>query len=247
MDEGIREKISEIWPYFTVADATAWDTDPFVSSLIPSSQRPKSILPSAKSVIVVRTPVSPTILHTAPSIFYKEHYKTLNIQLDLIAQQIATLLDAEGFDAVPVARDGYQGIRGLKEDSSSFFSHRHAAYLSGLGTFGLNNTLLTKTHGPRVRLTSIITSAELKPGTPLKEDICIKCGKCVSSCPANALNGDMYPGGLDKMSCVGRTEKLAERGITPCGICIAVCPIGKRVIPPSEEFVKSVQKYELRN
>jgi epoxyqueuosine reductase QueG len=238
------DAIGNIWPYFTVADASAWDTDPLVSSMIPSAWRPKSIMPSARSVIVIWVPVSPTILYTAPSIYYREHYRTLNTLLDITAQRISTLLDAKGYDAAYVPRDGYDGIEGLKKDPSSFFSHRHAAYLSGLGTFGISNVILTKSHGPRVRFTSIITSAELPAGKPMEEELCIECMKCVNDCPASALSEEGYPDGMDKPLCVNRSEELAVRGISPCGVCIAVCPIGKKVPPPTDEFIDLVQKYE---
>lgn len=241
----LSDMIRDIWPHFAVADASAWDTDPLVSATVPFDKRPKAIMPSAKSVIVIWAPVSPTILHTAPSLYYREHYRTLNILLDITAQRIATLLDSEGYDAAYVPRDGYQGMEGLRKDPSSFFSHRHAAYLAGMGTFGISNVLLTETHGPRVRFTSIITSADLPAGSPMKKELCIKCMKCVNECPVNAINGDVYPGGFDKLLCVERSGTLADKGISPCGICIAVCPVGKKVPRPSNDFIETVHKYEI--
>lgn len=243
-DNDLSDAVRDIWPHFAVADASAWETDPLVYSIIPSSGRPKSILPSARSVIVLWVPVSSTILYTAPSIYYREHYRTLNTLLDITAQKITTLFDAQGYDAVYVPRDGYHGIEGLKKDPSSFFSHRHAAYLAGLGTFGINNTLLTKSHGPRVRLTSIITSAELPAGKPMEKELCIECMKCVQECPVSALSEKGYPGGMNKFLCVDRSEELAVRGISPCGLCITVCPVGKKTVPPVDEFIDRVRKYE---
>ncbi len=244
-DNGLIDNIREIWPHFAIADADAWDTDPLVSATIPSAQRPRSIMPSAKSVVVIWVPVSPTIIHTAPSIYYREHYKTLNTLLDVTSQRIATMLDAAGYDAAYVPRDGYHGIEGLRKDPSSFFSHRHAAYLAGLGTFGINNVLLTETHGPRVRFASVITSADLPAGKLSNNKLCTECMRCVRECPAGALSGDTYPEGLDKALCVERSGALAKRGISPCGRCIAVCPVGKAVEPPSEDFTKAVRRYEI--
>lgn len=68
--------------------------------------------------------------------------------------------------------------------------------------------------------------------------------KCVKECPISALNEEGYLGGMDKALCVSRSEELAVRGISPCGICIAVCPIGKKVTPPVEGFIDVVRKYE---
>ena len=177
---------------------------------------------------------------------YKEHYKTVNLRLDALALDIATMLDNEGYDAVPITRDGYHGIRGLKESPSSFFSHRHAAYLAGLGTFGINHTVLTETHGSRVRFASVVTSADLTAESPMFENVCINCNKCVDVCPVDALTDEPYPGGFDKFLCVDRSDELAKEGIAPCGLCIAVCPVGRKVPPPMEDFREKVQSYKLK-
>jgi epoxyqueuosine reductase QueG len=52
--------------------------------------------------------------------------------------------------------------------------------------------------------------------------------RCVKSCPVSALGGDAYPAGLtNKDACSARSEALLRRFISPCGICIKVCPVGE--------------------
>jgi epoxyqueuosine reductase QueG len=115
----------------------------------------------------------------------------------------------------------------LKENAVTFFSHRHAAYLAGLGTFGINNMLLTPQFGPRVRFTSIFTSAEIGSDPVMEKELCIKCMRCVSICPVKAIPGTNYPDGLTvKNRCATRSEALLKRFISPCGLCIKVCPVG---------------------
>jgi len=47
-------------------------------------------------------------------------------------------------------------------------------------------------------------------------------------CPAEALDEEDYPQGLtDKKSCAAHSAELAQKGISPCGICIKVCPVGE--------------------
>jgi epoxyqueuosine reductase QueG len=47
-------------------------------------------------------------------------------------------------------------------------------------------------------------------------------------CPTKALEEKEYPLGLtDKMSCASYSAKLNQRGVSPCGICIKVCPVGE--------------------
>ena len=52
--------------------------------------------------------------------------------------------------------------------------------------------------------------------------------RCVKMCPAQALDEKDYPQGLtDKKSCTAHSAELNQRGISPCGICIKVCPVGE--------------------
>ena len=116
----------------------------------------------------------------------------------------------------------------LRKNPVAFFSHRHAALLAGLGTFGVNNTLLTPEYGPRVRFGSVITAADLPPDPLLAENLCTRCMLCVRACPAGALDERDYPEGLtDKAACAANSAELARHHISPCGICIKVCPVGE--------------------
>ena len=228
-----------------VADAAAWDTDPLVSSRIGEGRRPKDIMPSAKSVIVIGIPVQSTILDTAPSIYYGELYKTVNQLLDNATERLALELIHLGYHAVYVPRDGYHGIEGLKRSPESFFSHRHAAYLAGLGNFGYNNMLLTKRYGPRIRLSSVITDAPLPSGKPMEERLCIGCARCTKVCPMGAVGDDDYPLSItDKPLCVSNSEKLRSKGISPCGRCIAVCPVGEdRIGGPNDAAIERIRSF----
>ncbi len=117
---------------------------------------------------------------------------------------------------------------------SSNWSQRHVAYAAGLGTFSLNDALITP-KGIAVRLGSVVTSAELKPSPRPYENFrsnCLfyrngSCGRCVARCPAGAITES----GHDKIKCreflYGRQkELLKEEGRTGyvgqyygCGLC----------------------------
>jgi len=69
------------------------------------------------------------------------------------------------------------------------FSHRQAAIAARLGVKGWNNLLVTPQFGPRIRLGSLLTTAEFDFKPPaLPENLCNKCGKCLDICPVNALD-----------------------------------------------------------
>ena len=88
--------------------------------------------------------------------------------------------------------------------------------------------ILTPEYGPRIRFGSILSTANL-PADPLLDDhLCIHCMRCVDMCPSEALNKEEYPEGLtDKKACATYSAALNERYVSPCGICIKVCPVGE--------------------
>ncbi len=209
------------------AAADAWDEPPF-EPWPPIEFHPKAIFPGCRTVIVLGLPVTLPILETSPSIWYQELYKNLNAQLDERAYRLSQLLNELGHASVYVPRDGYGTVELLVESPYAFFSHRHAAYLAGLGTFGINNMLLTREYGPRVRFVSVLTAAELPPGGPMEKGLCVRCMRCAKACPVQAIGDVAYPeASIDKRRCAARSVELKKRYRSPCGICIKVCPVGE--------------------
>jgi len=220
---------------------------------IPEEFWPQSIYSEVKTVIVIGLPVTLPIVETAPSIYYHELYGTVNRLLDDDAYQLANFLTGKGYPSIYLPRDGYGDINVLLKRPLSFFSHKHAAYLAGLGSFGLNNVLLTPEYGPRVRFTSIFTTLELEGSPIIKDDLCTRCLLCQKMCPANAIlkaedasNADSdtresadsdtmkiptrpryFPPPMKKLKCAHRSKKLRKTFNNPCGICIKVCPVGE--------------------
>ncbi|MBR5999052.1 MAG: epoxyqueuosine reductase [Candidatus Methanomethylophilaceae archaeon] len=229
------------------ADTGLWSRDPIVSKRIGTKNRPDSVMQGARTAIVMGIPIPHTTLMTAPSIAYNQMYRNVNSMLDIAAQRISMELMARGYQAMPIPRDGYHGIEGLRDTASAFFSHRHAAYLAGLGTFGVNNIIITPRNGPRIRWVTVLTDASIEGDGPMKEEVCIHCNRCVSACPQKALSPGNYPEIItDKTKCIDRSEMLARKGISPCGLCIAVCPVGlpKDSSPgPTDEAKAEIQSY----
>jgi len=210
-----------------VAGVERWKSPPF-QPWMPEEFYPQSIFPETKSVIVIGLPISLPVLETSPSIYYRELYNTVNSLLDQYTYRLAGFLSEKGHASVFVPRDGYAGIKALLKSPLAFFSHRHAAFLAGLGSFGTNNMLLTPRYGPRVRFGSVFTAASLPADPLLTEELCTRCMRCVRMCPVGAVAEEDYPQGLtDKKSCAQHSAELAGRGISPCGICIKVCPVGE--------------------
>ena len=87
---------------------------------------------------------------------------------------------------------GIKGFDGLitPETFGSSWSERHAAFVCGLGTFGLSKGIITK-KGIAGRFGSLITDLSLDPDErPYAGlyDYCTKCGACARRCPAGAID-----------------------------------------------------------
>ncbi len=181
---------------------------------------PKDILQSAKFTITLGIHLLDNIIKTLPSREYTAHARFINSELNRIARRIAKFLEEKGYAAIPIP---------VSRRSAKFMgelSHRHAAVFAGLGQIGRNNLLITPQYGPRVRLVTLVTNAPLKSDKLLKIDLCKGCYICIEACPAGALEN----GKTDKEKCDEYSKKI--RTIDPksryCGICIKVCPIGKK-------------------
>ncbi|MBP2029509.1 epoxyqueuosine reductase QueG [Methanohalophilus levihalophilus] len=231
-------------PIVGVASVESWETPPF-HPWMPKEFFPRSIYPEARSAIVIGLPVNLPVLETTPSIYYHELYRTINSLLDQYTYRLSIFLTEKGHPSIFIPRDGYGSIDVLLEKPIAFFSHRHAAFLAGLGTFGVNNTLLTSKYGPRVRFGTILTTAKLEAYPIADEELCTRCMLCVKHCPVNALDEKDYPEGItNKKACALYSSKLRERHISPCGICIKVCPIGKDRETYQRE---NIRMYEQKN
>jgi epoxyqueuosine reductase QueG len=120
---------------------------------------------------------------------------------------------------------------------ASKWSHRHSAYLAGLGTFSLSEGLITE-KGKAVRITSLIVEAPLEPTKmpySAYNEWCLyyrdgSCGVCMKRCPADSITAE----GHDKDACDAYEEYFASnfwpddinRGsyILGCGLCQAGVP-----------------------
>src|SRR5437763_498335 len=108
---------------------------------------------------------------------------------------------------------------------------REGAARSGVGFYGKNTMLITRSHGSWVVLGTLVTDVELEPTPPLDAD-CGSCTLCIEACPTGALD---EPGVLDATRCLSYwtqagsaipeeyREPLGDQ-VYGCDICQDVCP-----------------------
>jgi epoxyqueuosine reductase QueG len=158
-------------------------------------------------------------------------YDLVNARLDAIISRAASLLQNEGFRALPIPASNV--IDGGKLIGA--FSHKLAAHLAGLGWIGKSCLLVTPQAGPRVRWATVLTTAPLEPsGRPL-ESQCGTCTNCADICPAKAFTGRIFREDeprafrFDAHACKAHLqEREKATGLSVCGLCTYACPHGSK-------------------
>ncbi len=132
----------------------------------------------------------------------RKYGEVFNVALQ---EQLVEALAKAGIQAVAPERQPEWGFRVSPTTSiSSNWSHRHAAYVAGLGTFGLCDALITPA-GKAMRCGSLIARLKIPPTPRPYRDphaYCLyfakgTCGACMQRCPAGAIT----PEGHDKQLC----------------------------------------------
>ena len=163
----------------------------------PRRMHPASIMPRAKSVIVV----GKRILRGGwrgieegtywPSYTYFDYHGLLNsFFIPWGSYHLACYLEDHGWEAtpyypgVPETQPTREPLRKGEVAHNVHLAIRIAATAAGVGEMGWSKVFLTKRFGPRQRLHAVITDAELEP-TPLVKPgtICDRCMQCVRGCP----------------------------------------------------------------
>jgi epoxyqueuosine reductase QueG len=171
------------------------------------------------------------------------HYGEMVNQL--IRGKVAEELTASGHPAVaPVNLPGWDYRQSESVGICSNWSERHAAFVAGLGTFGLSDGLITP-KGKAMRVGSVIAKIDV-PATPRSygdnhRAYCLffrkgVCAVCAKRCPAKAIS----PAGHDKAACMAYirgvtspyvAEELLGFPVNSCGLCQTGVPCESRVPP----------------
>jgi epoxyqueuosine reductase len=180
------------------------------------------------------------VIH-GPTTEYYSHYKQINKELKQLTINISEELNDNGIKSLNIEPT----VTTVELDSTysttlrADMSHKMVATRAGLGWIVKTDLFLSKKIGPRLRLVSILINSPVFPKTkPINKSLCGTCKICVELCPAKAANGLLWDINIkredffDPWKC---REQCAEFGRLKlgidariCGICVAVCPLGRK-------------------
>lgn len=152
-------------------------------------------------------------------------YKITNKIAQEINKYIICKLEKRGYRCANPTDIGVFDYNILK----SKWSQRHIAYAAGIGTFGINNMLISD-KGSCGRYFSIVTDLDVEPDKPIKEERCKykidkTCGVCVKKCEVGALTYESF----DRFKCSKNCKKNVEIfGVDVCGKCVVELPCSYR-------------------
>ena len=200
------------------------------SVAVPTHAVPKDFLPNAQTVIAFFLPFPKSLTRTnIPHRLSSIEWGVAYIETNEMIRQLSRFL-LEFFDSLGYPSHSIPATHNWDEEKLiSDWSHRHIAYIAGIGHFGLNNMLITE-KGCCGRIGSFITSAKIPPDNRTDRPACLfkfdgSCRKCVGRCVNGALSAD----GFNRFRCyeilMENVKNLESIGYADaCGKCLVSVP-----------------------
>lgn len=226
--DGIESRWKE--PLICYADASDEKFYKLKEIVSPSHAMPQDFLPEAKTVVSYFIPFEDYIIESnveeraSSKIWAKAYIETNKLILDLNSY-IKVKLEKLGYKSNIIPATHNFDTTKLISD----WSHRHVAYIAGLGTFGLNNMLITD-KGCCGRVGSFVTDLKLEPSKIKAGENCLYksnniCKKCVSRCVNDALKVDSFDRHKCYEMCLYNAEVHSDIGLSDvCGKCLVNLP-----------------------
>ena len=211
----------------------------------PQLRLPEEWLPSAESVISFFLPYSKEIIQSSDK---NARYSSLESAsakwngskfLNVARRALVRTIELKGGRAVAPNIDPRYDSNGWLP----FWSERHTAFAAGLGTFGLQQSIITE-KGVFGRLGSVITDLKIKPNVrPYTEiyEYCQyyfdgSCKICVDRCPSKAVtDAGKVPGICTRH---GNAEYFKDWGYGACHHCSTFVPCSTGIPPKVKKTYK---------
>jgi epoxyqueuosine reductase QueG len=243
-----KNKITKLWKEPIIGFVSAENENlPNLKSIVGIDHHmPNDVLSDAKSIISYFIPfdegiVKSNIKGTMASAEWVIAYIKTNNLIRIINENIVELMKQNGYKAATISVMHPYDVKTLV----STWSHRHIAHIAGIGTFGMNNMLITKS-GCCGRFGSIVINyglSEYKQASEIKEKCLNKlngtCGACQSACAVKCYGKNYF----DKQKCYEQSLKNRQHyknygnaetavphdcGADICGKCLVNLPCSTR-------------------
>lgn len=195
-----------------------------------SHSLPDDLLPGARTAVAFFIPFDPGVAHSnvkqrLASRAWAVAYIETNELIAAVSAHVKGILESTGHAActIPATHNFDEGK--LMSD----WSHRHVAHAAGLGTFGLNNMLITS-RGCCGRLGSLLTTLEVEADARPAQEACmhrrgLTCARCIDRC----VNAALFESRFDRKRCYalclenGRVFQALGKAAV-CGKCVVGLP-----------------------
>jgi epoxyqueuosine reductase QueG len=211
----------------------------FRTVVSPSHSLPEELLPGARTVIAFFLPFEPQVANSnvrgrLAAREWAVAYIETNELISAVCAHMKGFLEAKGHSVFTTPATHNFDTNRLVSD----WSHRHVAFAAGLGTFGLNNMLITR-QGCCGRIGSCITTVALQPDARPTQEGCLarrghSCARCVQRCVNAALFEDHFDRKTCYSMCLENGAALRELGKADvCGKCVVGLPCSFSVPAPT--------------
>jgi epoxyqueuosine reductase len=167
---------------------------------------------------------------------------------DNLVRYVVSLLEIMGYNAVDPSGARFSETKSTPQGLIANWSERHIAYVSGLGTFGLNGLMITS-KGCAVYLSSVVCDVALTSTPRAYKHYMANClsyreGSC-RRCMERCFGGAISEQGRSNIKCrenVGNQLATLQKlgldkeliGPAPaCGLCSTKTPCEDRIPPPT--------------
>lgn len=200
---------------------------------------PNELLANARTVIAYFIPFKESIAQSNRDLeISSKEWASAYVETNNLITEVNTFLQSKlklrGFETKTMPATHNFNEKELLSD----WSHKHVAYIAGLGGFGLHKMLITE-KGCCGRLGSVITTAKIEPTKRNNKDFCLffhnqSCTQCIDRCIFNALSIDNFDRHKCYKKCLENAKVYAHLGLVDvCGKCISVVPCSFRNPVPS--------------
>ncbi|KAB3535759.1 epoxyqueuosine reductase [Alkaliphilus pronyensis] len=222
-------------PLITFCDANNREFEKLKKVVTPEHSMPRDFLPDAKTIIAYFLPFEEAVIKSnikgiESSKEWGVAYIETNKLIYDLNSYIFNIIKELGYEATIIPATHNFDEKKLV----SQWSHRHVAYIAGLGKFGLNNMLITE-KGCCGRVGSIVTSLKIETTGFHNEEYCIYkvnggCKKCVKACVNGSLQIDSFNRHKCYEMCLYNDNNLGDIGVADvCGKCTVGMPCSTKI------------------